>query len=216
MQHNTPFPATPLLPRTNVRRLITPILLSVFLLLFVTGTHASERGSLKSLQEAIDRLLKSPELKAGFQGVYILSLKDHTPLYEYNADRTFIPASNTKLLTAAFAIHELGSHFAFETSVQYTGTLQPDGTLQGDLVLVGSGDPTLTTESLKTLVKGVAQKGVRRIAGTVRLDMRHFSGEPYAEGWAIDDLMYSYQTPILALNLDHNAFDLFEIGRAHV
>lgn len=185
------------------------LLLVLALLLQGGEVFASKLEALAQLQSALDRLLATPDLKAGFQGVYVLSLKDHTPLYERNADRVFIPASNTKLLTSGFAIQELGSDFTFETSVQVSGTLQADGVLQGDLALVGSGDPTLTIENLRDLAHQVALKGVRRVAGTLRLDSRRFSGEPYAEGWAIDDMLYSYQTPILALNLNHNAFDLY-------
>ncbi len=185
------------------------VLFSLALFLHGGASLASKIDALARLQSAIDQVLATPDLKAGFQGVSILSLKDHTTLYERNADKVFIPASNTKLLTSAFALHQLGSEFSFETSVQYTGSLQAEGVLQGDLVLVGSGDPTLSLDNLRTLAHQVAVQGVKRIQGVLRLDTKRFDTEPYAEGWAIDDEAYSYQTPILGINLNHNTFDLY-------
>src|SRR5437867_1149837 len=91
------------------------------------------------LTKALDAILDGPELQTGFSGVCIQSLKDKSVLYERNADRVFLPASNNKLLTSAAALGILGPDFTYFTRLAYTGALDADGTLKGDLYLRGSG-----------------------------------------------------------------------------
>jgi len=96
------------------------------------------------LAERIQEILRRPEFRHALFGIEVYSLDTGKPLFELNADKLFTPASTTKLLTEGAALELLGSNYRFHTRVYRTGPLKPDGTLQGDLVLVASGDPDLS------------------------------------------------------------------------
>ena len=97
-------------------------------------------------------MLSAPDLARGFWGIEVVFLSsDKTPgittgttLYSQNGDKLFTPASNTKLFTTAAALSLIGPDYKFRTTVETTGTLDRYGRLNGDLVLVGHGDPNLS------------------------------------------------------------------------
>src|SRR5680860_50278 len=106
-----------------------------------------------------------------------------------------VPASTAKLLTAAAALRGLGPDFRYTTRALATAAPGADGTLAGDLVLRGSGDPTLATPEftrldprrpstpLAAIADQVVAAGVRRVTGRVLGDAGPFDGDPIPEGW---------------------------------
>ncbi len=102
---------------------------------------AQSRGSLaQRIQQVMDR----PEFQHSMFGIEFFSLDTGKPIYSHNADKFFVPASTTKLLTEGTALGLLGADYRFTTRVYRTGSVGPDGTLEGDLVLVAGGDPNLS------------------------------------------------------------------------
>src|SRR5437870_216341 len=104
----------------------------LLLLLFGPGGGVAQETSPVRFPDAqlaasIENALDKPELRVGFQGVLIQSLKDGTTLYEQNADRAFLPASNEKLLTSGAALALLGSHFAYHTRLHRMGNVDRYG-----------------------------------------------------------------------------------------
>ena len=85
--------------------------------------------------------------KGSITGVAVYDVDAKTWLFEQEADRAFNPASVTKVVTTSTALRVLGSGYTFKTHVLQTGRIV-DGVLQGDLVVKGEGDPTLTVERL--------------------------------------------------------------------
>lgn len=143
-------------------------------------------------------------------GVRVESL-DHPghPLFALNADHLFVPASNMKLLTVAAAATRLGWDHTFQTTVRATTPLGPDGIIRGDLVVGGGGDPTIGNRptsggSVTTLADQLWARGVRRVEGRVVGDATAFAREPLGEGWAWDDLPFSYSAPVGALIYNEN------------
>jgi len=91
------------------------------------------------VQQVVDR----PEFKHAFFGIAFYSLADHRMVWSHNPDKLFSAASTTKLLTEGTALHLLGADYRFHTRVYRTGPLNGN-TVDGDLVLVASGDPNLS------------------------------------------------------------------------
>ena len=136
-------------------------------------------------------------------------------LAEYNGDLRLTPASNTKLVTTGCALHAFGPDHRFKTKLGYTGSIQ-DGTLEGDLYILGGGDPTIGAkdsiayrpEALfwkwKTLLRNA---GIERIHGRIVGDGSTYEGHLEHVSWSYDDLGTYYGTGTSALCFYKNAID---------
>lgn len=145
-------------------------------------------------------------------------------LYAQNEDKYFVPASNMKLFTTALALSKLGVDYKFQTTLETRGTISADGTLSGDLFLVGRGDPNLSNrvfpfnlkeefdgppeKVLAELADKLVAKGVKQIKGDVVGDDSYFPREPYPDGWEIGDMVWEYGAAISAIVLDDNTATL--------
>lgn len=195
--------------------------LSIFLLLVAPLLAAPVKPSAdRPLQDRIARVLGAPDLVRGFWGIEVVSLSTGKTLYSQNADKLFTPASNTKLFTTAAALALIGPDYKFRTTVETTGSLDRYGRLNGDLVLVGHGDPNLSgrelpydlktqrnddpIQALESLADALVQKGVKFIDGDIVADDSYFAFERYGEGWAQDDLVGEDGAPVSALTINDN------------
>ena len=165
-------------------------------------------------------MLSSPDLARGFWGIEVAGLASGKTLYVQNADKLFTPASNTKLFTTAAALALIGPDYKFRTTVETNGTLDRYGRLNGDLVLVGHGDPNLSgrelpydlrtqrndhpIQVLETLADALVQKGVKYVDGDIVADDSYFAFERYGEGWSQDDLVWADGAPVSALTINDN------------
>jgi D-alanyl-D-alanine carboxypeptidase/D-alanyl-D-alanine-endopeptidase (penicillin-binding protein 4) len=93
------------------------------------------------------------------------------------------PASNEKLFTTITLLDLLGPRFRYETKVYGTAPISADGTLKGDLVLVGSGDPTMTVADLRLMATHLRDKGLRRVTGRLVVDDTRYSHVTRVAGW---------------------------------
>ena len=116
----------------------------------------------------------------------VVSLDRGDTLYAREADRLFTPASNLKLFTAAAALYLLEPNYRFVTSLATTGWVCGD-TLYGDLVLIGRGDPDLTTADLGALADSLAGLGVQHVTGDLVADVSLFDTVVWGSGWLWDD-----------------------------
>lgn len=96
------------------------------------------------LDSKISEITSRPEYKHSSFGIEVYSLDEKKVVYALNAQQFFTPASTTKLLTEGSALELLGPDYRFHTRVYRTGSISTDGTLNGDLILVASGDPNLS------------------------------------------------------------------------
>ena len=176
--------------------------------------------AVQRLQSRISAILNAPDLAHGFWGIEVISLATGEALYAQNADKLFTPASNTKLFTTAAALALIGPEYKFHTTVETTGTLDRYGRLNGDLVLVGHGDPNLSgralpydvrtqraddpLQALESLADSLVQKGVKFVDGDVVGDDSYFAFERYGEGWSQDDLVWADGAPVSALTVNDN------------
>src|ERR1043166_7648599 len=116
------------------------ILLSLFLLLNGTSIQAQPNSLAQRVQVIMDR----PEFKHALFGIEFYSLDKGKVIYGINADKLFTPGSTTKLLTEGTALSLLGADYRFRTRVYRTGRVDGEGVLDGDVILVASGDPNLS------------------------------------------------------------------------
>ena len=197
--------------RRSVARLLPIVLLLVAPLL---------AAPVKPLQDRVADVLSAPDLARGFWGIEVVSLPTGKTLYSQNSDKLFTPASNTKLFTTAAALALIGPDYKFRTTVETTGTLDRYGRLNGDLVLVGHGDPNLSgrelpydlrtqrnddpIQALEALADALVQKGVKFIDGDIVADDSYFAFERYGEGWSQDDLVWADGAPVSALTINDN------------
>jgi D-alanyl-D-alanine carboxypeptidase/D-alanyl-D-alanine-endopeptidase (penicillin-binding protein 4) len=153
------------------------------------------------LQAIVERVAQSRAAHGARLGVVVEDAATGRILVQRNADGEFAPASNFKLLDAAAALAYLGSEFRFRTTLVARGSVN-GGVLQGDLILVGGGDPVLTRADLAQAVAAVRSAGITKVSGTVLADTSIWDDQRYGGGWAWDDMPYYYQPPIEALAID--------------
>ena len=141
-------------------------------------------------------------LAASIDGSSCLSLGiDDSELVARNSDVLVIPASNLKLITAAVALDALGPGFTFTTTV--VGPAPVNGVIDGDVYLVGGGDPVLSEQwytqpsasrkrpplhatSVEALADAMVAAGITQITGQVLGDDSRYDDERYPPGWAND------------------------------
>lgn len=104
---------------------------------------AASSAAEEKLSPQIDQVINGPRFKQAHWGILVVDLKSGEVIYEHDADKLFAPASTTKLYSVATALDQLGADFRFRTPIYQRGTVDAKGRLDGDLILVASGDPTL-------------------------------------------------------------------------
>jgi D-alanyl-D-alanine carboxypeptidase/D-alanyl-D-alanine-endopeptidase (penicillin-binding protein 4) len=185
---------------------------------------AAEKRAAANFAERAGALLGANAAGKGQWGLLIVDAATGDTLYEQNADKYFLPASNMKLFTTALALAKLGPDFRFHTTLETRGSISESGKLNGDVVLVGRGDPNLSNRKfpyelkeefdgppekvLAELADAVAAKGVKEVAGDVIADDSYFPRERYPSGWEIDDMVWEYGAAISAIVLDDNTVAL--------
>ncbi len=137
-------------------------------------------------------------------GVYVKSMQRGDVLYNLRSQNSFTPASTMKVLTAESALLYLGPNYRFATQLLTDATKIASGTLQGNLYVVLSGDPTLTAADLTTLIGTLKTRQISRIAGNVYIDETAYDQNDYGPDWSASDEGYCYGAPISAGIIDHN------------
>jgi len=184
---------------------------------------ASKKAAARFASRAQVLLATIPTNK-GEWGLLIVDAESGETLYEQNADKYFVPASNMKLFTTALALSKLGPEYRFRTTLETRGTISSEGVLGGDLALVGRGDPNLSNrkfpyelkeefdgppeKALVELADALVAKGVKEISGDVFGDDSYFLRERYPNGWEIGDMVWEYGAAISAIVVDDNTVAL--------
>lgn len=122
----------------KISRVILFVVIQTFTAICV---HAQ---SVQSLETRINGIINRAELKHALFGIQVYSLTDNKILYALNADKLFVPGSVTKLVTEGTTMDLLGPDYRFRTPVYRTGPISASGVLNGDIVLVASGDPNIS------------------------------------------------------------------------
>jgi serine-type D-Ala-D-Ala carboxypeptidase/endopeptidase (penicillin-binding protein 4) len=162
-----------------------------------------------ALSEHLSSALNS-RTRSGQWGAMVISLTKGDTLFAQNADGQMLPASTMKMYTSALALDRFGPEYVFKTPVLRDAQVSADGTLNGNLYLRGTGDPSLSSRFWKgdtpmdALARQVVQAGIKRVKGDVIGDASLFDGQGIPDGWKRSYLGAAYAARVSALSLNEN------------
>lgn len=175
---------------------------------FNAPDSGSEAGEKSPLAIAFEEWSADPALDSALIGFCVLG-PDGEPMYlSPLAETALCPASALKTVTTAAALDLLGTEFRFETSLGSAAKIGPGGVLEGDLVLIGGGDPTLAKEDLDVLAAELSKKGLKQVSGRLVVDASIFPTQAVNDHWNWGDIGNAYGAGAFGVNLDHNRLEI--------
>jgi len=198
----------------------------IFMLLATCSTHSPTTATLLPKQEfrrspqqqvafEIDTLLNQAATDMGWWGVKIQYANSKEVFYERNATKSFMPASNMKMYTTAAALCLLGPQYRYETEFVTDGQIDKQGTLAGNMIIKGSGDPSWSwrfydgnyDSVMVRFVDSLKAQGITRITGDIIGDDNVFDDMSLGAGWSWDDEVYYYAAQLSGLSYSENYID---------
>lgn len=163
-----------------------------------------------TLSVRMEKVLKSYSVPREHLGLAVFEIggAPHRLEFAVNEQKDLIPASVTKIVTAAAALQALGPSFKFQTTLWSTGEIK-NGTLEGDLILKGGGDPGFISESMWYLVNELLRTGIRKIDGGILVDDTDFDSiraDPSRDPERVDR---AYDAPVGAMSFNWNSINVF-------
>lgn len=196
----------------GVRKFILLSVLASVLVLFSVPDDVRAQNEIFSSQ-----IIESIENSRANNAVWSVIARDTTGkiVDGYNFDKIVRPASNLKLLTSAAILDELGADYTYSTKMYGVG-YQAGDTWEGDIIIRGSGDPSISGEFYRDdrfhvfdkFFTALYSKGIREINGNLIGNDSFFDQHPYPKGWSWEDLSFYYGVEINALSFNNNAVDL--------
>jgi D-alanyl-D-alanine carboxypeptidase/D-alanyl-D-alanine-endopeptidase (penicillin-binding protein 4) len=170
---------------------------------------APMRGSTRALAAALDSVFADTAFAHAHWGVLVRSLDRGDVLYAHEPGKLVVPASNMKIVTGAVALETLGPEYRYRTRVAATAPVR-GGTIDGDLIVIGSGDPTIAAHFhagdaravFRAWADSLRARGVTRVTGSVVGVDDVFDDVPLGRGWAWDDLDASYSAEVSGLEFN--------------
>jgi D-alanyl-D-alanine carboxypeptidase/D-alanyl-D-alanine-endopeptidase (penicillin-binding protein 4) len=178
------------------------------------GPGESPPRNPEELAGGINSILADSAFLNANWAVLVVDLDSGEKLYDRNAEKSFIPASNGKIYTTAAALDQLGVDYTFTTPLFIRGDVV-DNTLEGDVIVRGSGDPVIggrftdgdITSVFRSWADSLKAAGITRIRGNIIGDDNEFDDMPLGIAWSWDDEPYWYSAEISALSLNDNNVD---------
>jgi serine-type D-Ala-D-Ala carboxypeptidase/endopeptidase (penicillin-binding protein 4) len=181
---------------------IKTIFIILIFSLYSSFTFAADKNSVSELQLRLDQIISG---MGGVVSAQVVSADKYDLLYEFNPKQKMIPASITKLITAAAALHYLGTAHQFSTVIYTDDNNIEDGVINGNLYLKGYGDPDLYSNDIVTLAKYVLAKNIRSITGNIVYDESYLDKQHYGLANILSgDTRSSYWPYVSGINLDKN------------
>jgi len=185
-------------------------------LFFIAGP-AFAQSLQHNLQTAFNRLQADSQCRYASVSLTVLDAKTGEEVFTANPYMGLATASTLKTITTITAFNLLGKDFQYQTQFGYSGPISPDGTLNGDVIIKGAGDPTLgswryeeTKENhvLSLMVTALQKAGVKKINGRVIGDDSFFGSQSIPDGWIWQDLGNYYGAGTSGLCWRENSFDI--------
>jgi len=198
---------------------IRPLTLISFLLIAGVCNAQSLQSKLRS---AFNRLQADSQCKYASLSLTVLDAKTGETVFTANPNMGLATASTLKTITSITAFNILGKDFQYQTQFGYTGAIDPSGTLSGDVIIKGSGDPTLGSwryeghhenDILNQLVTALQKAGIKKVNGRVIGDDSIFGSQSIPDGWIWMDVGNYYGAGTSGLTWRENQFDIkFKTG----
>jgi D-alanyl-D-alanine carboxypeptidase/D-alanyl-D-alanine-endopeptidase (penicillin-binding protein 4) len=180
----------------------------------------SSSGTNAELRALIDSMADAPAFANAHWGILIVDPERGDTLYSRNAGKLFMPASNMKILTSAVATAQLGMDYRYRTTFAARGAVT-GGTLAGDLVVIGRGDPSVSDHMLgdamtpiRAIADSISRRGVQHITGRVVAGGNAFPDASLGFGWSYDDFEDSYSAPTDELLFNEGFSEIHVTGGA--
>ncbi len=159
-----------------------------------------------------------PQLKHANIGLIIKDAVTGADIYEYNADKLFLPASVYKIITTSYALEKLGAQYTFKTKVFFNGTIDAvNHTLNGDIYIEGGGDPTLGSKFFKNINKDIIaetisalkKRNISNITGNIIVSDAIYGTQRAPSTWSWQDVANYYASGAAGLSYADNMYNLY-------
>jgi D-alanyl-D-alanine carboxypeptidase/D-alanyl-D-alanine-endopeptidase (penicillin-binding protein 4) len=184
-------------------------------LLLVAG-YAPAQTLQQKLQKAFDKLQLDSQCRYASLSLTVMDVSSGKEVFSANPGMGLAPASTMKTITTITAFNMLGKDFKYQTNVVYSGSIT-DGTLNGDIIIKGSGDPTLGSpryESSKEehilalMTDAIRKAGIKKINGRIIGDDSVFGSQSIPDGWIYEDIGNYYGAGPSGLCWRENAYEI--------
>ena len=165
-------------------------------------------------QTPIERLANAPNMKHAQIGFQIREIGTNKVIAEYQPQKSLTPASVAKIITTATALDILGADFRFVTRLEYNGKLA-NGTLNGNLYIIGGGDPALGSEFLGNAgfiaawIEAVKKAGINTVNGKIMANADVFDREPVPLRWTWEDMGNYYAAGVYGVSAFDNTYRIY-------
>lgn len=188
----------------------------LLLVLVIYLLHGQSSNAQKSAGE---KLFNNAIFKHTSVGLSLRDVSTGAEALAFNSEKLLAPASTLKLITSLSALSILGTDFTFSTTLGYTGTIEHDGTLIGNIIIVGGGDPSLGGKAdrsqydldswLQSVVNAIKQKGITCIDGDVIVDSKIFANQNIPDQWNHNDIGNYYASGAWGFNINENLYQIY-------
>jgi len=183
-----------------------------FLILFILTQVSCAQTRIPDIESAYAKFEKDSQLKYGFSSLTVQNAKTGEVVFSKNGNIGLAPASTLKTVTAISSFHLLGADFKWETTLGYSGSIE-NGTLNGDIIITGGGDPTLGSDRFgeskpeqifSRWLSAIKKAGIKNIHGRIIGDDRLFGTQITPLGWIWQDIGNYYGAGATSLSWKEN------------
>ncbi len=199
-----------------IKTLFISLLTSFCLQAFSQNTKKDT--TLIKLKNEIELLKKDKVFKHASWSICVMSQKTGKTVAEYNSEMALTPASTMKIFTTATALSVLGGNYKFESKLEYSGKIDSNGTLHGNVYINGGGDPTIGSDRfnstnadvvLNEWIEKIKSKGIKKIDGKVIADAKIFDNQLVSPEWTWEDIGNYYGTGACGLSIYENQYHIY-------
>ncbi|KGE15322.1 D-alanyl-D-alanine carboxypeptidase/D-alanyl-D-alanine-endopeptidase [Sphingobacterium deserti] len=182
-----------------------------------TSTYSIAQSKKEKIATAYQTFSKSSKLTNGLASFTVLDGQTGEIVFSDNGMTGLPTASTLKVITSVTALDILGPNYTYKTQLSYTGSIDSLGVLQGDIIVSGTGDPTLGSDRypqangetlLNKWIYTIKNAGIKAIHGRIIGDDLFYNGNDVPGGWSWNDIGNYYGAGISGLNWRENKFGL--------